>query len=199
MTQQRTSSSSDESAASSDHDDEVTVRDPVLRAEAQHRGAGWPAGPRLLAALSVLRVEEIVRTTNMEVLRKHKLTHARHAALALLYFSREGQLPLTKLSKYLMVHPTSVTATVDALERNGHTERVPHPTDRRTTLARITAKGRRAMEESTAAMGDRHWAVGALTESEAMQLYRLLAKVRVDAGEIDKRDVARRLDPQPSR
>ena len=59
----------------------------------------------------------------------------------MLYFSRDGQMSLGTLGQRLMVHPTSVTATVDTLERLGFVERVAHPSDRRQTLARITAVG----------------------------------------------------------
>jgi DNA-binding MarR family transcriptional regulator len=164
--------------------DATSSNDPVLLAEQQWAAAGWPAGPRLMAALSILRTEEIIRTDNQPVLKRHHLSHGRHAALALLYFSRNGELPLTKLSSHLMVHPTSITSTMDALERFGLAERVPHPTDRRTTLARITDRGRRAIEETSNAMGERQWSLGALTEEEAAQLVVLLRKVRVDRGDL---------------
>ena len=59
----------------------------------------------------------------------------------MLYFSRHGQMPMGKLGAVLLVHPTSVTGTVDTLERLGYAEHVPHPTDRRTMLARITDAG----------------------------------------------------------
>ena len=99
--------------------------DPLLVAQEHWRARGWPAGPRFLAALSVLRVEEIIRRSNTAALEPHGLTHTRHEALALLYFSRNGEMPLVKLSERLMLHPTSITSTVDALERLGLVDRVP--------------------------------------------------------------------------
>lgn len=163
---------------------EVPADDPVAIAERQWEGAGWPAGPRLMAALAILRLEEIIRTDNNEVLKQYHLSHGRHAALALLYFSRNGELPLTKLSTHLMVHPTSVTSTMDALERHGLAERVPHPTDRRTTLARITDVGREAIEQTCLDMGERQWSLSALTDAEALTVYRLLLKARLGRGEL---------------
>src|SRR5699024_7735118 len=133
---------------------------PVVVADSQWRDEGWKAGPRLRAALSVLRVEELIRTDNAPIMRKHHLTHSRHAALALLYFSRDGQLPMNTLSKRLMVHPTSVTSTVDALEKYGHVGRVTHPNDRRTTLARITDSGRVAIEETCKLIGTIDFSLG---------------------------------------
>lgn len=167
----------------SDRATKRSVRDRVVAAERNWRGQGWKAGPRFLAALSVLRVEDLIRRSNAAALEPHGLTHTRHEALALLYFSRNGELPLAKLSERLTVHLTSLTTTIDALERLGLVERVPHPTDRRTTLARVTARGRHAMEASSKAMADASFGMGALSEAEARQLFALLAKVRAAAGD----------------
>jgi DNA-binding MarR family transcriptional regulator len=159
------------------------ARDAVVRAAEQWRAHGWPAGPRFLAALSVLRAEEIIRRSNAAALEPHGLTHTRHEALALLYFSRDGALPLGTLSERMMVHPTSTTSTIDALERLGLVERARHPSDRRTTLARITAAGRVAFEASSTAMAAASFAVGSLSDDEALQLFTLLGKVRAAAGD----------------
>jgi DNA-binding MarR family transcriptional regulator len=134
--------------------------------------------------LSILRAEEIIRDSSMAALEPHGLTPTRHEALAVLYFSRDGELPLVKLSERLMLHPTSITSTIDALERLGLVDRVPHPTDRRTTLARITARGRGAMETSSQAMAAAAFGVGSLTDAEARQLVALLDKVRAGAGDV---------------
>ena len=161
--------------------------DPVLTVDEQWRAAGWTAGPRFLASMSIVRVEEIIRSANASVLRPFHLTHSRHAALARLYFAQEGEMPMTKLSQHLMVHPTSVTATVDALERYRLVKRVPHPTDRRTTLVRITDKGRQAIEATSGAMVELGHHMHALTEQECLEIFRLLQKVRASAGEVRPR------------
>lgn len=155
--------------------------DPVLLAQRNWQRAGWDAGPHFLAALSVVAVEQQVRDAGLPALTPLGLTHARHEALAVLHFSRHGELPLSVLSRQLLLHLTSVTATVAALERLGYVERVPHPDDRRTTLARITPAGRTAMEASCAALAERCFGVGALTDDEALTVFRLLAKVRSGA------------------
>ncbi len=157
--------------------------DPVLAAAANWRKHGWD-GPYFAAALSIVRTEELIRQSSDRALRALHLTHARHEALALLYFSRNGEMPLGKLSQRLLVHPTSVTSTVDTLERLGLAKRVAHPTDRRATLARITPKGRRAIEQSCQAIAEAQHGLPMLDQAELATLFRILAKVRAAAGDI---------------
>jgi DNA-binding MarR family transcriptional regulator len=158
--------------------------DPVERA-ASHWGANdFGSGPRLLASLSIIRVEDLIRTNNAVVLQPLHLTHARHEALAILFFSRDGQMKLSELGQRLLLHPTSITSTVDSLEKLGYVERTPHPTDRRATMATITAAGRQAMVATSTVMRDNDYWLDALTEDEALELFRLLRKVRDAAGDI---------------
>ena len=165
--------------------------DPVVVAVDNWRTHGWETGSYFAAGLSIYRVDDLIRLSDEAALRPHKLTRSRHEALAVLFFSRHGEMPLGKLGERLLVHPTSVTTTVDTLERLGLVKRVGHPSDRRATLARITAKGRRAMEETCRIMADARCGLAALGEREAERLFRILVKVRADAGDV-KRDAARR-------
>ena len=112
-------------------------------AEANWAKEGWVDGPWFRAAFSTYRVADLIRRSNDGALGPLQLTHVRHEALAVLCFSQAGEMPMGRLSEHLFVHPTSVTSTVDTLERLGYVRRVPHPTDRRATLARITPAGRR--------------------------------------------------------
>jgi DNA-binding MarR family transcriptional regulator len=158
-------------------------RDPVEEAVAQWHAHGWEGGERLRAALSIIRVEELIRAASTEVLRPLQLSYSRHELLSLLYFSSRGELPLGKLSERLMVHPASVTTTVDSLVKLGFVERVPHPTDRRGTLARITSAGRERIEKSTPELVERRFGLDALSEDEARTLTELLRKVRAHRGD----------------
>jgi DNA-binding MarR family transcriptional regulator len=152
--------------------------DPVVRAAANWRHQGWDAGAHFMAALSIVAVEEEIRAASEQILAPHGLTNARHEALAVLFFSRRGEMPMGALGRQLMLHPTSVTSTVDALEGRGLVERVPHPEDRRATLARITPTGRRVMVETCQRIADQRSGIGVLTDDEAMTLFELLRKVR---------------------
>ncbi|MDY7099820.1 MAG: MarR family transcriptional regulator [Actinomycetota bacterium] len=152
--------------------------DPVLRAYENWRRSGWDGGAHFTAALSILATEDLIRRANTTALHPHRLTHARHEALALIYFSRNGELPLNKLSTRLMVHPTSTTSTVDTLERLDLAERIAHPSDRRTTLARITPAGRAAIEATCAAMTSDRFGLSTLSSTDARALFDLLEPLR---------------------
>jgi DNA-binding MarR family transcriptional regulator len=161
-----------------DGDTSVAHADPVLEADGNWAREGWVDGPWFRAAFSIYRTAELIRQSNDIALRPLELTHVRHEALAALCFSQGGEMPMGRLSERLMVHPTSVTSTVDTLQRLGYVARVPHPSDRRAMLARITAPGRRAVATSTRAMAAARCGVGALTATQARAVFTLLAKVR---------------------
>src|SRR5579864_7621382 len=125
--------------------------DPIEEARRQWAAHGWEdAAEGMAAVTSVMRAEQVFLARVDEVLRPFQLTFARYEALMLLSFSRQGSLPLSKVGQRLQVHPTSVTNTVDRLEAQGFARRVPHPTDRRTTLAEITDAGRDVVTRATA-------------------------------------------------
>ncbi len=158
--------------------------DPIEEARRQWVAHGWDdAADGMAAVTSVMRAEQIFLARVDEVLRPFKLTFARYEALMLLSFSREGSLPLGKVGQRLQVHPTSVTNTIDRLEAQGFARRVPHPTDRRTTLAEITDAGRSVAEEATKAVNAGVFTATGLTPGDQAELSRLLRKLRRSAGD----------------
>src|SRR5665213_555575 len=64
-------------------------------------------------ATSVMRAQQILLARYDELLKPHGLTFARYEVLVLLRFSRYGALPLGRIGERLMVHPTSVTNSID--------------------------------------------------------------------------------------
>ncbi|HKI90795.1 MAG TPA: MarR family transcriptional regulator, partial [Gaiellaceae bacterium] len=81
----------------------------------------------------------------------------------------------------LQVHPTSVTSIIDGLERTGHLKRVPHPSDRRTTLAEITGTGRTAAEAATDALNAAHFCTQPFARSELEAIVEALGPLRAEA------------------
>ena len=137
----------------------------------------------MAAATSIMRAQQIVLAQVDAMLRPFDLTFARYEALVLLYFSRRGALPLGKMGDRLMVHPTSVTNSINRLEAQGFVRRIPHPTDRRTTLAEITPEGREVVEQATAVLVEARFGLNALAEEEAVELTRLVEVLRRGVGD----------------
>ena len=156
--------------------------DPIAEARRQWRKR-WGAGPEpaMGAVTSIMRVQQILIARLNQLLRPWELTFARYEALMLLYFSRTGSLPLGKMGARLQVHPTSVTNTVDGLERLGLVERTRHERDRRTTLATITDAGRSVAEEATEVLNRERFGTGPLTKTELETAYATLLKLRQQA------------------
>jgi DNA-binding MarR family transcriptional regulator len=100
----------------------------------------------------------------------------------LLHFSRRGALPLGKIGVRLQVAPGAVTNAVDRLEDDGLVLRQTHPTDRRTTLASITARGRHrvlaATEQLNVVFADLN-----LSTTEQRRLFSLLGRLRAGKGD----------------
>ncbi len=137
----------------------------------------------MMAVTSVMRVQQMWLSRLNETLEPFGLSFARYEALMVMYLSRAGSLPLGKLGARLQVHPTSVTNLVDGLERLGHARRMPHPSDRRTTLAVITESGRGVAEAATEALHAIRFGTPPLTETELATITTVLRRLRLAAGD----------------
>lgn len=156
--------------------------DPIARAAAiWERKFGDSAA--MAAVTSIMRVQQILIAELDGLLRPYGLTFARYEALVLLRFSRGGALPLGLIGERLMVHPTSVTNTIDRLERAELVVRKPNPDDGRGILAEITAEGRRVVERSTKELMDAGFGMTGYSEAELAELFGMLRGLRVAAGD----------------
>ena len=117
------------------------------------------------------------------MLRPHDLTFARYELLMLLSFTRTGALPLSRIGARLQVHPTSITNAVDRCEAQGLVRRVPHPSDRRATLAELTPAGRELALKATESLNREVFADLGLDDGELRTLFALLEKMRRAAGD----------------
>ena len=159
--------------------------DPIEEAGRQWDVQGWDERQAMQAATSIMRAQQIVLARVDEALRPWSLTFARYEVLVLLHFSREGVLPLGKMGDRLMLHQASITNLVDRLEQQGLVKRVPHPTDRRTTLAELTPEGRPTVADATKAVVAAQIGVDELTQREATDLHRILKKLRAGADDFE--------------
>jgi DNA-binding MarR family transcriptional regulator len=130
------------------------------------------------ATTALTRINQLIVREIDRVLQTYNLTFPQYEALVLLYFSREGSLPLGRMGRRLMVHPATVTSTIDLLEGKGCVSREKHPTDRRLVLASITPKGRTLVRQATEALVAAKYGLAAMTTDEAEQIAKLIKNVR---------------------
>jgi DNA-binding MarR family transcriptional regulator len=156
--------------------------DPIEEASRQWR-EHWEPGavPSMAAVTSIMRAQQILLARLNEQLREWDLTFPRYEALMILFYSRNGSLPLGKMGERLQVHRTSVTNTVDGLERLGYVERTPHASDRRMTLATITRRGREVASAATAVLNADRFGTAPLGADQLGQLFALLRQFREGA------------------
>ncbi|NEE27558.1 MarR family transcriptional regulator, partial [Streptomyces sp. SID7982] len=96
-------------------------------------------------------------------------------------------LPMSKIGERLMVHPTSVTNTVDRLVKSGLVDKRPNPNDGRGTLASITDKGRDVVEAATRDLVAVDFGLGVYDSEECAEIFAMLRPLRVAAKDFEER------------
>jgi len=157
--------------------------DLVSEARRNWIDAGFGQVDAMASATSLARAHQIVLGRINQALSPMSLSFSRFEALALLSFTRTGAMAMARMGERLQVHPTSVTSTVDRLERDGLVVRSPHPDDRRATLATITDAGRELHREATKALEEIRWGMGEISDAQLCDLNDNLAHVRASAGD----------------
>jgi DNA-binding MarR family transcriptional regulator len=159
-------------------------RDPIAQARTNWEAAGWgDVAGGMVAVTSVMRAHQILLARVETALRPYDLSFSRYELLRLLAFSRAGALPITKASDRLQVHVTSVTHAIRRLESNGLVERVPHPTDGRTTLVRITELGRSTVEDATVTLNQQVFADVGMSDEQSRALVTSIETLRRNSGD----------------
>lgn len=158
--------------------------DPIAEARRQWSAHGWAdAAPAMAVVTSIMRVQQLLLARADAALRPFDLTFARYEVLMLLSFSSSGALPLGKIGERLQVNPASVTNAIDRLEEQGLVERVPNPSDRRGTLARLTEAGRARATAATETMNAETFGDLGVAGEQLEELFGLLREIRRDAGD----------------
>lgn len=158
--------------------------DPIAVARANWERAGWgDVADGMVAVTSVMRAHQILLARVEAALRPYHLSFSRFELLRLLAFSRTGALPIGKASNLLQVHVTSVTHAIRRLESAGLVERVPHPTDGRTTLVSITDLGRSTVENATITLNTEVFADIGMPARESRALSSSIETLRHHAGD----------------
>ncbi|MEX2293862.1 MAG: MarR family transcriptional regulator [Acidimicrobiales bacterium] len=134
---------------------------------------------------AILRSYQLLIDQVSRVMGNHDLTFARYEVLAWLAMDPESSLTLSWISKTLRIPPATVTNIIDRLEGDGLVRRVPHPSDARTTLAVITARGRKLATTATQDLNATVYGPIGLSEQRRSELVDLLAALRVSGKEFD--------------
>ncbi|MEO4038359.1 MULTISPECIES: MarR family winged helix-turn-helix transcriptional regulator [Micrococcus] len=165
------------------------TKDPIAEAALNWERHGWGEVAAPMAAVtSIMRAQQILLARTQTVLKPFGLTFARYELLALLNFSREKRLLMSKASALLQVHPTSVTNAVDRLEAAGLVERRPHESDRRALVLVLTDEGTRVAAEATEALNAEVFGQTGFEDGDVAQLNEILTRFRAQAGDFEAGD-----------
>ena len=147
----------------------------------------WPAeaASGMAVFTAVLRSYQLLNDQVNAAMKSHGLTFARYEVLTWLATDPASARTLSWISKTLRMPPATVTDVIDRLEHDKLVRREPHPSDARTTLAVITARGRRLATEATADLNSTVYERIGLTEPQRGQLLELLADLRASGNEFD--------------
>ncbi|NLG45985.1 MarR family transcriptional regulator [Gordonia sp. (in: high G+C Gram-positive bacteria)] len=164
---------------------EAGEHDPIALARRNWEDAGWgdEVADGMEAVTSVMRAHQIMLARVEQELKPFGLTFSRFELLRLLAFTRHGALPISKASDRLQVHVSSATHAIARLVDAGLVERIPHPTDGRTTLVSITADGRELVEKATVVLNNGVFANVGMARSSAQNLVSAIRELRQDNGD----------------
>lgn len=127
---------------------------------------------------------EVGRAIHRE-LRERGLTGAQLSILRVLADSGSDGVKLNEISQQLCVTSGNVTGLIDRLDEAGYLARVPHPEDRRITLAVLTPSGRELFQQVWPAHLERvKHLMSVLTKQEQTLLGNLLDRVAARAAEM---------------
>lgn len=143
------------------------------------------AASGMAAFTAILRTYQLLIDEVNRVMASFDLTFARYEVLTWLATDPESSLTLSWISKTLRIPPATVTNIIDRLEADKLVRRVPHPSDARTTLAVITARGRTLASKATTALNSGVYERLPLSERKRAQLVSLLADLRASGNEFD--------------
>jgi DNA-binding MarR family transcriptional regulator len=144
---------------------------------------GEPLPAKFAAMASILRTAAVLTEQLDEALKQRSLTRTAYLLLITLEMSDDLQRPMGQLSKILLVHPTTVTAVSDQLAKQRLLRRIPHPSDRRTILLRLTPAGQAAVRKASEHLAKMGFGLDGVSEGLADRLSNDLRSVRRALGD----------------
>lgn len=99
--------------------------------------------PQMEAFFELWRAQDVLtRTLDQEMQEERAISITEYLLLLTLRYAPEGRLLLGELAARVHLTKSGVTRLVDRMEDAGFVDRVPCPTDKRSTFAAINAAGR---------------------------------------------------------
>jgi DNA-binding MarR family transcriptional regulator len=144
------------------------------RPRPRHVGTSIEGAPVGSLLLQVIRAHARVGT---ELLREAGVASPHE--IVLLYLDTHGARPQTDLVHYMGRDRSTVTATLQAMERAGLVARIPSPSDKRAMIVQLTQKGCDAVPRAYAAWQElERRTTRSLTPSQQADLLTALTAVR---------------------
>jgi len=142
-------------------------------------------GARVMEAMRAYRSAEMAmrrRTQSSMSMGENELLVLRFLTRA----SAAGQdITPVDLSRHLGVSTASMTALLDRLERSGHLQREPHPSDRRKILVTTTAHADEEMRDTLRSLHSRMMqATRGMTEGETVAVTAFLQRMRCAVADV---------------
>ena len=92
--------------------------------------------------------------------------------------AEQGFMTQQQLGRSIAIHPSTMVATIDALEAAGLVRRGPHPSDRRAHAVSLTDVGRETLQRARRLAGEsQRELMSPLTAEEQATLHQLLLKL----------------------
>lgn len=136
-----------------------------------------------MAMISIMRLNSRMTGSIDEVLNHYGLSRNAYLLLMHLELSETGSRILSSLARDLIVHPTTITLTIDRLEADALVKKTPHETDRRATCASLTRSGRALARKITAELSAIGFGLGDLSEAQASRLDEVVSDARLAIGD----------------
>jgi DNA-binding MarR family transcriptional regulator len=138
----------------------------------------------VVASAAILRSFKILSARVEAELDVLGLNMPRYEVLGLIEASPDGLMSPTELSRATLLHPATMTHTVNALEKRKLIRRRPKPSDKRVLLAEITPLGRKVVKTANRALARIRFGVADLSEDDATEVAIRLSRMHAATDDV---------------
>lgn len=130
--------------------------------------------------INILKTIEMMRCVYHSLFEQYGISEPKFSVMLLLYGEPQG-MPLCDIGEKMLVSRANMTGLIDRMEKEALVEKCLNPTDKRSTIAKLTEKG----HELFNSVKDNHIIFSrqlteSLSDNEKEELNRLLEKLQND-------------------